>query len=206
MSDLGKHIATGLFAVFAGSFLSISAQAEEGHGHGPVPFSVFDMDQNGSISEAEFYSVREQRMAAMASEGKKMPCAADAPSFADLDTDADGGLSPDELSAGQKAHMGKCNAMGHGEGQGEAMKHQRPAFSDFDVDADGFISESEFNEGHAKRMADMAAQGHQMKHAGERPGFADIDTDADGQVSEQEFSAHQAAHHQKMQESKQEQD
>ena len=42
----------------------------------PHHFSVFDMDRNGSISETEFYSVREQRMAAKASEGKKMRCMA----------------------------------------------------------------------------------------------------------------------------------
>lgn len=206
MRDLGKHIATGVLTVIAGAVLSISTQAEEDHGHGPVPFSVFDMDQNGSISEAEFYSVREQRMAARASEGKKLRCAEGAPSFADLDTDASGGLNPDELIAGQKAHKEKCRAKGHGEEQGEDMKHRGPAFSDFDLDADGFISETEFNEGHAKRMAEMAVQGRPMKHAGECPGFSGIDTDADGKISEGEFSAHQAAHHKQMQENQQKQD
>jgi len=199
MKNLSKCIAMGLLTVLAGSVVSINAQAEEKQGHGPAPFSVFDMDENGFVSEAEFYSVREQRMAAKASEGKKMRCAASAPAFADLDTDGDGQLNPEELTAGQKAHMDKCRAMEQGAGHGKGMKEKMPAFSDFDLDGDGVISESEFNEAHAKIMSEMAAQGHQMKHAGDAPGFSGIDTNGDGEISKQEFSDHQAEHHQQMQ-------
>ncbi len=204
MNNLSKCIATSLLTIFAGSVVSISAQAEGKPGHGPAPFSVFDMDQNGFVSEAEFYSVREQRMAAKASEGKKMRCAASAPAFADLDTDGDGQLSPEELTAGQKAHMSKCKAQGQGaghgkgEGYGKGMKGNMPAFSDFDLDGDGVIIETEFNEGHAKRMSEMAAEGRQMKHMGDAPGFSGIDINGDGGISEQEFSDHQAAHHKEM--------
>ena len=212
MNNLSKCIATGLLTVLAGSVVSVGAQAEEKPGHGPMPFSVFDMDENGFVSEAEFNSVREQHMAARASEGKKMRCAASAPAFADLDTDGDGQLSPDELTAGQKAHMGKCKAMGQGaghgkgEGHGKGMKGEMPAFSDFDLDGDGVIIETEFNEGHAKRMSEMAAEVRQMKHVGDAPGFSGIDTNGDGGISEQEFSDHQAAHHQQMQKHSHKQD
>ena len=204
MNNLSKCIATGLLTILAGSVVSISAQAEDKPGHGPVPFSVFDMNENGFISEAEFYSVREQRMTAKASEGKKMRCAASAPSFADLDTDGDGQLSPEELTAGQKAHMGECRAKGQGaghgkgEGHGKGMKGKMPAFSDFDLDGDGVMTETEFNEGHAKRMSEMASEGRQMNHVGDAPGFSGIDSNGDGGISEQEFSDHQAAHHQEM--------
>ena len=196
MKNLNRGITACLIIVLAGCVVITGAHAKEGSGHGPAPFSDFDMDGNGFVSEAEFYSVREQRMAARASEGKKMRCAQYAPSFADLDTDGDGQLSPDELTAGQKAHMGKCKEMGQGGGKG--MKGNMPQFSDFDLDGDDFITESEFNEGHAKKMSEMAASGHQMKHAGDTPGFAGIDTDGDGRISEQEFSDHQAAHHKQM--------
>jgi len=206
MKNLGKCFATGLLAFLAGSTVSIGAEAQQGTMHGPVPFSVFDMDGNGSISEAEFYSVREQRMAANASEGKKMKCAADAPTFAELDTNGDGQLSPQELTAGQKAHMGKCKAMGKGAANGMGMNGNMPTFSDFDLDGDGVIVEVEFNEAHAKRMSEMAATGHQAKHMGEAPGFSGIDSNGDGEISEQEFSDHQAAHHQQMQNNNQKQD
>ena len=208
MNNLNRGITAGLIIVLTGCIVISGAHAKEGSRHGPAPFSDFDMDENGFVSEAEFYSVREQRMAAKASEGKKMRCAQHAPSFADLDTDGDGQLSPEELTAGQKAHMGKCKEMGHGDGKGMGMgmKGNMPQFSDFDLDGDGFITESEFNEGHAKKMSEMAASGHQMKHAGDAPGFAGIDTDGDGKISEQEFFDHQAAHHKQMHEHQQKQD
>jgi len=202
MKNTHKYIVTGLLTALVGS----GAMAGENPGHGPVPFSVFDMDENGSISEAEFYSVREQRMAARASEGKKMPCAASAPSFADLDTSGDGQLSAEELTAGQEAHMSECKGMGQGGGHGKGMKGSRPAFSDFDLDGDGIITEPEFNEGHAKKVSEMAAEGRQMKHAGDAPGFAGIDTNGDGGINEQEFSDHQSEHHQQMQNQSHKQD
>ena len=204
MKNLNKGVTAGLLIVLAGCIVISGAHAKEGSSHGPVPFAVFDMDENGFISEAEFYSVREQRMAAKASEGKKMRCAKFAPAFAELDTNGDGKLSPEELIAGQKAHMGKCKEMGQGHGKG--MKGNMPQFSDFDLDGDGVIVETEFNEGHAKKMSEMAASGHQMKHAGDAPGFAGIDTNDDGEISEQEFSDHQAAHHKQMHEHQQKQD
>jgi len=218
MNNLSKCIATGLLTILAGSVFSISAQAEAEPGHGPAPFSVFDMDENGYVSEAEFYSVREQRMAARASEGKKMRCAASAPAFADLDKDGDGQLSPEELTAGQNAHMAECRAKGqgaghgkghgHGKGEGHGMgsKGKMPAFSDFDLDGDGVIVETEFDEGHAKKMSEMAAEGRQMKHVGDAPGFSGIDTNGDNGISEQEFSDHQAEHHQQMRNNSHKQD
>ena len=145
-----------------------------------------------------------------------MKGAANAPAFADMDTDDDGQLNPEELAVAQKAHMQKRQAMskgdghghggGHGNGAGQGggqgmskgMKGKMPTFSEFDVDGDGQIVENEFNQGHTKRMSEMAAEGHQMKHAGNAPGFSGIDTNADGSISEDEFVAHQAEHHQQM--------
>jgi Ca2+-binding EF-hand superfamily protein len=204
MGNLHKLFAMGLLLVFTGLVLSVSAQAKEGSGHGAASFSAFDMDGNGFISEYEYNSVRQQRMAARASEGKKMRCAQFAPSYADLDTDGDGKLSPEELTIGQSAHKDKCKSMGKGEGKGKSkgkgMKGKMPSFSDFDLDGDGVITQSEFNEGHAKHMNKMAAQGNQMKHMDECPGFSGIDTNGDGEISAQEFSDHQTGHHKQMQE------
>ena len=221
MSNLSKFFTASLVFVLAGSMVPASAYAEEGSGcGGPPPFATFDMDGNGFISEAEFYSVREQRMAAKAAEGKKMRGAANAPTFADIDTDGDGQLNPEELAAAQKIHMEKNHAMhkGHDKGQGAGggkgkcsgdkmkMKGNMPTFSDFDLNGDGEIVEAEFNEAHAKRMSEMAAEGRQMKHVGDAPGFSGIDTNGDGEISEEEFAAHQAEHHHQMQHGKHQQD
>mgnify|MGYP001815607888 FL=1 len=196
MNNLIRCIAMGLFVVIAGSIESVNAQEGEAHRHNPPPFSVFDMDENGFVSESEFDSVRAQRMAAKASEGKKMHCAATAPAFAELDMDGDGQLSQEELTAGQKAHRAECRATGQGAGRGD--RGNLPAFSDFDTDGDGVINETEFNEGHARRMSERVAQGRQLKNAGDTPGFSGIDTNSDGGISEQEFSDHLATHHKDM--------
>ncbi|NNL00397.1 MAG: hypothetical protein HKO88_15210 [Xanthomonadales bacterium] len=216
MSKLKTAFLLGLAGLIASGFMAFNVQAEEGSPHGPAKFADFDTDGNGFISEQEFNTLRGQRMAARAAEGKKMRGAATAPAFADVDADGDGQLNPEELASAQKAHREKMQAMGHGHGHGKGKckgqgqgagkgmgkgpcmdtgKGHMPKFSDFDLDGDGKIIESEFNEAHAQKMSEMAAAGHQMKHAGNAPGFAGIDTDGNGEISAQEFAAHQAEHH-----------
>ena len=214
MSKLKTFFLLGLAGFIASGFMALNVQAEEGSPHGPAKFTEFDTDGNGFISEEEFNTLRGQRMAARAAEGRKMRGAASAPAFADVDTDGDGQLNPEELVTAQKAHRQKMQAMGHGHGKGKCKgqgqgagkgigkgpcmdtgKGHLPEFSDFDLDGDGKIIESEFNEGHAQKMSEMAAAGRQMKHAGNAPGFAGIDTDGNGEISPQEFAAHQDEHH-----------
>lgn len=207
MNDLKNIVGLGLLLIMAGGFTSFNAHAEKSGMHGPVPFDEFDQDGSGFVSEEEFNTVRGQRMAARAAEGKKMHCAGSAPSFADVDNDGDGQLSQDELTSAHKTHKQKCQSMNHehgmrhgqGHGKGKGMKGKNmPAFADFDLNADGKIVEKEFNEGHAKRMSEMAAEGRDMKHANQCPGFSGIDSNGDGEISEDEFAAHQADHHKQM--------
>lgn len=208
MSNVKRVISLGLIGIVAGGFLAINAQAGQGSKGGPPPFSDFDLDANGFVSEEEFNTVRGQHMAAKAAEGKQMRGAATAPSFADIDTDGDGQLNPEELSAAQKAHREKRHAKqkgqgdGYGHGKGKGMKGEMPTFSDFDLNGDGKIVETEFNQGHAKRMSEMAAEGRHMKHAADAPGFSGIDSDGNAEISVEEFAAHQDEHHQKMQKSR----
>lgn len=197
MSNSSRSFAMGLFIAIAVNVVSVNAQAEGHTGHSPPPFSAFDLDENGFVSEAEFESVHAQRMAERAAEGRKMHCAASAPTFADLDTDGDGKLNEQELTAGQKAHRAECRAMGQGARRGG--DHRLPVFSEFDLDGDGVINEAEFNEGHDKRMSEKVAQGRQLRNAGDSPGFSGIDTNGDGGISEQEFADHLATHHHDMQ-------
>jgi Ca2+-binding EF-hand superfamily protein len=220
MTNLRTAISLGLLGFVVSGLMALNVHAEEGSSRGPAAFSDFDEDGSGFISEDEFNTLRGQRMAARAAEGRKMRGAATAPAFADIDADGDGQLNPEELSAAQNAHREKMQAMGHGHGHGkgygkgygkgkgygEGKGHGKgkgegkgeghmPVFSDFDLDGDGNIIESEFNEGHARKMSEMAAAGHRMKHAGDAPGFAGIDTNGDGQITPEEFAAHQAEHH-----------
>ena len=103
----------------AGSIVSLGVQAGEVSSSGPPPFSAFDTNGSGFVSEEEFNTTRGQRMAAKAAEGKQMRGAASAPAFADIDTDGDGLLSPEELTAAHKAHM-KQMGKGHHKGKNKS--------------------------------------------------------------------------------------
>ena len=202
MNVLKNPYSVSLFITLVSIFPPVSAQSEAMPARGPIPFTSFDKDANGFISEQEFYEVRGERMAARAAEGRPMRGAASAPSFSDFDTNGDGQLNPDELAAGQKARMesrpgmGTGQGMGQGMGQGRGMGRNMPAYSDFDLNGDGIILEKEFYDARSKRITERAQQGYQMKNIGNAPSFSDIDTNGDGGISAEEFSAHQIQHRQ----------
>lgn len=197
MDMFKKSIHVGLLIAIAGGFSPISAQSEETPVRGPIPFTAFDKDGNGLISEEEFNTVRGERMATRAAEGRPMRGAASAPAFSEFDTNGDGHLTPDELAAGQKAHMEKRRGMGMGQGSGmdKGMGRNMPTFAEFDLDGDGKIIEKEFNEARSKRINERTQQGYQMRNLGSAPSFADLDANGDGEISSDEFTAHQARRH-----------
>jgi hypothetical protein len=69
---------------------------------GPIPFSSWDTDGNGTIDEAEFNSIREQRQEMAKSGGYKQKNMATAPTFAQIDKDNNSKITPEELMAVQK--------------------------------------------------------------------------------------------------------
>ncbi|MBN4063505.1 hypothetical protein JYT79_01855 [Cardiobacterium sp. AH-315-I02] len=184
------------FIAFAIVFLPISAHSVSIPDRGPIPFSIYDKDGDGLISEKEFIEIRAERMSKRAAEGRPMRGAASAPSFPEFDTNKDGKLTSDELAAGQKVQMEKRRSMGMGQGRGMGkgmgMGKNMPAFSEYDLDGDGKILEKEFNEARSKRISERAQQGYQMRNLGNAPSFADIDINGNGQISTEEFTEHQA--------------
>ncbi len=84
-------------------------------GRGPVAFGVMDLNRDGVVSAQEFAEHRAQRQAARAAEGRLLRNAAQAPRFETWDIDADGFLTPDELTRGQQARFA---ARGPGWGAG----------------------------------------------------------------------------------------
>jgi len=197
---LNKTVPLGLIIAIASVISPLSAQSEELPARGPIPFSAFDQDGSGFITQDEFDTVRAQRMAEKAADGRPMRGAADAPSFSEFDKNADGQLSQDELAAGQQAQMEKRRSMGSGmsQGQGRGMGKgmnkgmNMPAFSDCDLNGDGKILEEEFYQARNKRMSERAEQGYQMKNAAMAPPFSVVDANGDGEISAEEFAAHQS--------------
>jgi len=92
-----KMILTTLITMtLFGASLSASANG--------MPIMNFDTDQNGTISEKEFYDGRNANIAEKAKQGRQMRGLANIKSFGDLDTNGDGQLTKDEIANIQMNH------------------------------------------------------------------------------------------------------
>jgi hypothetical protein len=125
--------------ILAIALMPLLVNAESNSRHSPPPFSDFDQNADGWVSEDEFNQTRAARMAAMAEAGKPMKGAKTAPAFSDVDSDGDGKLTESELTAAQQAHHASMKAE-HGKHKGMNM----PGFGDIDTNADGCINAEEF--------------------------------------------------------------
>lgn len=196
-------LSVSLFAVF---FLISGVQAQPLPQRGPIPFSVYDLDSNGGISQDEFNTIRGLRMQNRAAQGYPMRNMSSEPNFNRFDTDKDGQLNPDELARGQQLQWQKRQQMRQGQGmgmgmnkapgQGMGMKGGRhmPEFADFDGNNDGYISEQELIEARSMRISNRIQQGYQMRNTGNIVQFQEIDTNSDGKISPKEFSTQQRQH------------
>ncbi len=144
--------------IIAVAMLPFVAKADTPMRKGPPPFSEFDANGDGFVSEDEFNTTKAARMKAMAEAGRPMKGAATAPTFSDLDTDGDGRVSEDELIVGQKAHRKAMHAQrgkGDGKGMHKGQQHGKgmkmPTFGDLDLDGDGCINAEEFAKHQAER-------------------------------------------------------
>jgi hypothetical protein len=156
MKSTEKTVFEAILAIsvlFALVLLPLAVRAESHMPHQPPPFSDFDQDADGFVSEEEFNAFRDARHKAMAEEGRPMKGMATAPAFGDIDTDGDGRLTEAELTAAQQAHMKLMHeahgGMGHGKRCGMHHGKGMPTFEDIDTDGDGCISPAEFDAHHA---------------------------------------------------------
>lgn len=145
-----------IIAIVAWPFVSHA----DSHRGGPPTFEDFDADGDGFVSEQEFNTLRSERIAARAAQGRQMKGMANAPAFSTFDSDGDVKLNRDEFTAGRDAHM-KAMREKHG-GQGHGAGHAMPAFEDLDVDGDGCVNAEEFAQHqasyHGKRRGQQQTQ------------------------------------------------
>lgn len=90
------------------------AHAKKVSTRGPISFTAYDADGNGTISEQEFNTTREQRQTAVKESGRMGQGMAGAPSFADVDTDKDEQISAQELQTMQQQQQ-ENRGMGRGQ-------------------------------------------------------------------------------------------
>lgn len=116
------------------------------------------------------------------------------PTFADVDTDKSGMISPAEFKKHQEMRMQYMNRCCGCYGMGRKSMMKMPTFGDFDINGDGYITEKELQDGRTKRMAKYAKDGRMLKNAANAPSFANIDTNKDNKISPEEFQQHQTIH------------
>jgi Ca2+-binding EF-hand superfamily protein len=155
---------------------------------GGMSFVEFDADNNGMVSEQEFNTAKNQRIASKAKEGRKMKGLANAPMFASIDVNRDGQLSAEEMQVMQKGHDKKSST---GTKRG---KPPEPVFTDFDANGDNSLTEKEYNDARNKRIGDRAKEGRKMKGLANLASFANIDGNGDGKVYQDEFATFLAEH------------
>ncbi len=92
---------------------------------GPLSLSDYDLDKNGVISAEEFKTVRQKREAALKAAGHEAKGMDNAPSFADLDANGDGSITPSELEAARQARQGNVIHDVKGVGKGMGMEKHK---------------------------------------------------------------------------------
>ncbi len=99
---------------------------------GPMSFEEYDTNNDGFVSESEFYDLRAKKMEAKVNQGMRMKNAANAPTFESFDTNGDKKLTKAELLEGQMKNMkqkmnqkGMGNKMNSGQGmnKGKGMNN-----------------------------------------------------------------------------------
>lgn len=80
---------------------------------GPLPFEVMDLDKDGVVTAEEHAQIHRERQAYRAQQGYPMRNAGAVAKFDLIDSDSNGAISRDELSAWQAQRGRKCG-MGWG--------------------------------------------------------------------------------------------
>ncbi len=123
MFRLSMIFAAGALAAMVGQ-----ATAQNVTQRGPLPFNVWDINNDGYISQEEFNTIRQKRQAARAAEGRMMRNQASAPSFASFDKNGDGKISLEEFMAQRQQMMRQrprgMGGMGMGPGRGMGRRIQ----------------------------------------------------------------------------------
>ncbi len=162
---------------------------------GGMSLNDFDTDKSGTVSEQEFNTTRDARIAEKVKEGRKMRGLANLKSFAELDANHDGQLSADEIGKMSMGH-GKKGQGKNGKGKGMG-KPPEPTFAEFDTNSDGSLTEKEFNDARNARIGERVKEGRKMKGLASMASFTDMDSNADGKVATDEFASFLADHKKK---------
>ncbi|MCF6232319.1 MAG: EF-hand domain-containing protein [Rhodobacteraceae bacterium] len=108
-----RFITIAALAITATGMATVSVDAQNANQRGPLPFSVFDMNNDGAITRAEFDEVRAKRQAASGGLGRNQ---ANAPGFEAIDANGDGTITQAEFTEYRANNMLQRPGMGQGMG------------------------------------------------------------------------------------------
>lgn len=94
--------------------LLLSTALMAGMGRNMPSFSDFDANGDGKVTQKEFKSTQQKRMAEKTDMAKMMRNAGNASAFKDIDTDNNGKIDAKEFNAHQMMQKGKMGNMGKG--------------------------------------------------------------------------------------------
>ncbi len=102
---------------------------------GPIPFATWDADSNGTISQQEFDSVRQQRQETAKNDNRMGRHMANAPTFTEIDGNSDGQITAEEMATMRPALWRKDNKGRYHKGNKHAMKgHGGHRFQNMDAE------------------------------------------------------------------------
>lgn len=98
---------------------------------GPLPFDVYDKNNDAKISATEFNAIKQQRMNQKSQDGRLLKNAGNSAAFTDIDKNHDGIINKNELMihqknrAYQRTQIKMKNRPMQGKGQGRGMSNQQ---------------------------------------------------------------------------------
>ena len=93
---------TTLATLLALALAPVPAADPDMPARGPAPFSSFDTDGNGQVSQEEFNRAHSERLQQRTQSEKPYRYTGNAPAFGDIDSNADVGLSREEIETHQQ--------------------------------------------------------------------------------------------------------
>ena len=100
-----------LAALFALTVTPAPAADTDMPARGPLPFSGVDADGNGQVSQEEFNRAHTERLQQRTQSENQYRYMGNAPAFGDIDSNADGGLSREEIQAHQQQYQQRQQQM-----------------------------------------------------------------------------------------------
>lgn len=193
------HIGMPVVCIFSSLLVAAAVEAETLPLRGPIPFEVFDTDNNQMISPEEFVTTHNLRMKERSDANMTAPRGMFERGFIFYDSNGDSLISPEELNA-QRQQRGRARGPEQSRQQGfqrpgrqeGRARPQMPAFGEFDLNGDGVLRKEEFYSAREQRMRKRYEQGYKMRNVAIAPPFNIVDNNRDGEVTEEEFTQHQA--------------